>query len=114
MKLPRAARMSFGEISSRARQELSKWIDRRVEPRRSNVNGVISAEQIERCLAEMPDRFFAGASDPRVAAILRERFPDAGPRIVEAADRTLQGRFDLLGYRDLSFCHPICWQLDPV
>ena len=102
MKLQRAARMGFGEVSSRARQELSKWIDRRIEPRRSNVNGVISSEQIERCLAEMPDRFFAGASDPRVTGMLCERFPDAGPRIVEAADRTLQGRFDLLGYRDLS------------
>ena len=114
MKLQRAARMGFGEVSSRARQELSKWMDRRIEPRRSNVNGVISSEQIERCLAEMPDRFFAGASDPRVAAMLCERFPDAGPRIVEAADRTLQGRFDLLGYRDLSFGDPIDWHLDPV
>jgi hypothetical protein len=114
MKLQRAVRMGFGEISSRARQELSKWIDRRAEPRQSGVKVAIPAEQIERCLAEMPGRFFAGASDPRLPGMLRERFPDAGPRIVEAADRTLQGRFDLLGYRDLSFGDPIDWHLDPV
>jgi hypothetical protein len=113
MKLQRIVRMGFGEISSRARQELSKWTDRRTEPR-SGVKGAIPAEQIERCLAEIPGRFFGGASDPRGPGMLRERFPDAGPRIVEAADRTLQGRFDLLGYRDLSFGNPIDWHLDPV
>jgi heparinase II/III-like protein len=113
MKLQRIVRMGFGEISSRARQELSKWTDRRTQPR-NDVKGAIPAEQIERCLAEIPGRFFGGASDPRVSGMLRERFPDAGSRIVEAADRTLQGRFDLLGYRDLSFGNPIDWHLDPV
>ena len=62
----------------------------------------------------MPGRFFPGASDPRVAAILYERCPDSAPRIVAAADRTLQKRFDLLGYRELSFGDPIDWHLDPV
>lgn len=114
MKLRRVVRMGFGEISTRVRQELSKWIDRRAEPRRSASRGAIPAELIERCLAEMPGRFFAGASDPRVPAMLRERLPDAVPRIIAAADRTLQKQFDLLGYRDLSFGDPIDWHLDPV
>jgi hypothetical protein len=114
VKLQRIVRMGFGEISCRARHGVSKWLDRRADPRRSPFRRGIPAELIERCLGDMADHFFAGAGDPRVPAILRERFPDSGVRIIEAADRTLQKRFDLLGYRDLSFGDPIEWHLDPV
>jgi hypothetical protein len=114
MKLRRAVRMSFAELSCRARHELSKWLDRRAEPHRSTLGGAIPADVIALCLEEMPGRFFPGASDPRVPAILHERCPDSGPRIVAAADHTLQKRFDLLGYRQLSFGDPIDWHLDPV
>jgi hypothetical protein len=74
----------------------------------------MAPELVERCLGGVSGRFFAGSSDSRVPTVLRDRFPDAGPRIIEAADRTLQNRFDLLGYRDLSFGDPIDWHLDPV
>ena len=106
--------MSFAEISCRTRQEISKWLDRRAEPDQNPFGGAIPAALIERCLEEMPGRFFAGASDPRVPAILRERCPESAPRLVAAADRTLQKQFDLLGYRQLSFGDPIDWHLDPV
>jgi hypothetical protein len=114
MKLRRAVRMSLAEVSCRVRQEVSKWLDRRAEPRRGSSGDAIRAGLVEQCVEEMPDRFFPGASDPRVAAILYERCPDSAPRIVAAADRTLQKRFDLLGYRQLSFGDPIDWHLDPV
>jgi hypothetical protein len=114
MKLRRAARMSLAEVSCRARHEVSKWLDRRAEPRRGSLGHAIPAELVEQSVEEMPDRFFPGASDPRVAEFLHERCPDSVPRIVAAADRTLQKRFDLLGYRQLSFGDPIDWHLDPV
>jgi hypothetical protein len=104
--------MSVAEISCRARQEVSKWLDRRAEPRRGR--GAIHADLIEQCLEEMPARFFPGPSDSRAAAVLRERCPESALRVVVAADRTLQKRFDLLGYRQLSFGDPIDWHLDPV
>jgi hypothetical protein len=106
--------MSFAEISCRARQEISKWLDRRAEASRDRFGGTVPAALIERCLEEMPRRFFAGASDPGVPASLRERCPESAPRLVAAADRTLQKQFDLLGYRQLSFGDPIDWHLDPV
>jgi hypothetical protein len=106
--------MSVAEISSRARHEVSKWLDRWADPRRTTFGGAIPADLIDRCLGEMPGRFFPGASDPRVPAILHERCPESAPRIVAAADHTLQRRFDLLGYRQLSFGDPIDWHLDPV
>lgn len=106
--------MGPGEISCRARQGISKWIDRWSEPRGSAIQEGMASGVAERCLEGMADRFFAGVSDPRVPGALRERFPDAAPRIIEVADRLLQKRFDLLGYRDLSFGDPIDWHLDPV
>ena len=46
---------------------------------------------------------------------LRTRFPNEEHRIVTAADRICEGRFDLLGYKDLSFGGPIPnWHLDPI
>ena len=99
MKLRRAVRMSVAEISCRARQEVSKWLDRRAGPPRSTLVGAIPADVIAQCLEEMPARFFPGASDPRVPAILLERCPESGPRLAAAADRTLQKQFEEIEYR---------------
>jgi hypothetical protein len=106
--------MSLAEISCRARQEASKWLDRRADPRRLGFGDAIPVELIDRCLADMPGRFFAGATDPRVPGILRERLPESGPGIIAAADGLLEKQFDLLGYRQLSFGDPIDWHLDPL
>jgi hypothetical protein len=106
--------MGLAEISGRARQEVSKWIDRLADPRRGTFEGSVPVERADRWAAEMAPRFFAGPSDPRVPALIHERLPDSVRRIVAAADRALQKRFDLLGYRDLSFGDPIDWHLDPV
>src|SRR4029077_17375267 len=106
--------MGFAEISCRARQEVSKWVDRRADPRRSTLDGSIPAERSDRWLDEMVSHFFAGPSDPRLPALMKERLPDSVHGIVAAADRALAKRFDLLGYRDLSFGDPIDWHLDPV
>jgi heparinase II/III-like protein len=114
VKLQRVVRMGVAELSCRARHEVSKWLDRRAEPRRSTFKAAFSPELIDRCVEDLAGHFFAGASDPRVPAMLRERFPASGARIIEAADRTLQKRFDLLGYREQSFGDPIDWHLDPV
>ncbi len=105
--------MGFAEISCRARHEVSKWVDRRADPRRRTFEGSISAE-VDSWVNEMVPRFFAGPGDPRIPALMHERLPDSVHRIVAAADCALEKRFDLLGYRDLSFGDPIDWHLDPV
>ena len=57
-------------------------------------------------------RFF---SEPReAAAAFKSRWPDAAQQLVEQADRVGNGRFDLLGLRDLSFGDPIDWHFEPV
>jgi hypothetical protein len=106
--------MGFAEMSCRARQEVSKWLDRRTDPRRRALGDAIPVELIDQSLEEMPCFFFAGATDPRVPAMLDERLPHSRSRIVAEADRAIQKRFDLLGYRQLSFGDPIDWHLDPM
>lgn len=45
---------------------------------------------------------------------IRTLFPDAAKRASALADPILGRRYDLLGYRGLTFGDPIDWQLDPV
>jgi hypothetical protein len=64
--------------------------------------------------AGIPDRFFLGAASDRAARILTERFPDLRDDLAAAGASIARGRFDLLGYRGLSFGEPVDWHLDPV
>jgi len=48
------------------------------------------------------------------AATLQVCCPEAAADVLSRADRISSGRFDLMGYRDLSFGSPIDWQLDPL
>jgi uncharacterized heparinase superfamily protein len=106
--------MGPAEISCRARQEVSRLIDRLADPRRGRLGASISPERADRWVAEMASHFFSGPVEPGVPALLRERLPGSAQCIVAAADRALEKRFDLLGYRDLYFGDPIDWHLDPV
>ena len=57
----------------------------------------------------------AFAERDRTAAELRRRFAaTTGPALVDRAERIVQGRFDILGFGDLSFGSPVDWHLDPV
>jgi hypothetical protein len=58
--------------------------------------------------------FFADTRGTQVVAALKSRFPADCAALVAKADRIMAGRFDLLGYRDLTFGTPIDWTLDPV
>ena len=49
-----------------------------------------------------------------LAAEIRQRFPDAVAATRARADRIVDGRHDLLGYRDVLLGNPPDWHLDPV
>ncbi|MGH9932736.1 MAG: heparinase II/III family protein [Pyrinomonadaceae bacterium] len=74
-----------------------------------------SSDFLEHFRARMHPVFFAGFSKPEVViAELRNRWPGAELAIIARADRIVAGRFDLLGFKDLSFGNPINWQLEPI
>ena len=54
------------------------------------------------------------APSPTDAEWILARWPAECRQLVERADRAIDGRFDLLGYHDLSFGRPIDWHLDPL
>lgn|GEM_PF-57987 len=59
--------------------------------------------------------FFTSFNKPEaVTAELRRRWPGAELQIIAQANCIVAGRFDLLGFKDLSFGNPINWQLEPV
>ena len=49
-----------------------------------------------------------------LSADIRERFPTAAIDARDRADRIVEGRFDLLGYRDLMLGAPPDWHADAV
>lgn len=48
------------------------------------------------------------------AATILGRWPKIATSIVTAADRIVDGEFDLLGFRGLRFGQPVDWHLDPI
>lgn len=63
-----------------------------------------------------PRAFFAAFENPDATrALLRRRFtPEADAPLLSRAARAARGRFDLLGWRDLSFGEPLDWNFEPV
>lgn len=120
--LRRALGRSPAELAFRARQQARIALERAAiasgggpagAPRGwAGVRGLSMLEQLRG-----PGRpsFFAGLDDrAETVALLRSRFPDEVTRVIGAAERIGNGRFDLLGYRDLDFGSPPDWHLDPI
>jgi len=72
-------------------------------------------ELLEHFRTRSKPNFFAGMSE-RAATVaeINGRWSKIMPDIVERADRILDGRFDLLGLRDVSFGAPIDWHFEPL
>jgi hypothetical protein len=125
---------------SRGRQAVSQWLDRSAKPwrrgtaawhpfhevgRGSLLNDMEqflrsgdewgAAATLRRHYAErFPARFFAGVGETAMPASLTERLSEERALILAQADAVCGGRFDLLGYRGLTFGDPVDWHLDPV
>ncbi|MBA3442660.1 MAG: heparinase II/III family protein [Pyrinomonadaceae bacterium] len=77
----------------------------------------LSAESLlEHFRTRSSPAFFASfAEQEKTCAALHHRFgPHAKEKVIERAARIIEGRFDLLGLRDLRFGDPINWHLEPV
>jgi hypothetical protein len=113
--------MPWSEIAGRGRQHASKLIDRvTATDRPLDPQAVLreyGAELADPGFAlhtvrhAAPCRFFAGVENPSAIA---DRLPAHRVDVLNSAEATLQSRFDLLGYRTLSFGEPIDWHLDPI
>jgi hypothetical protein len=115
--LSRLLKMGVGEVADRSFQEASKWLDRKSAQSPQSPGSVAAPASLA-----LPDdfdvrtsaHFFGGAVDAQTGALLLRLTPGLMAETVAAADRVVARRFNLLGYRDLSFGHPLDWHLDPV
>lgn len=116
---------SLGELRFRSAQiatvllERAGWHPEGKEPSAERFASLVGGDPDPTALLEAfrtrAAPVFPAMDDPADAAsMLRELWPAEAESVVEAARRAVEGRFDLLGYRALSFGEPIDWQLDPV
>ena len=109
----RLAGMGLAEIVTRTRQEASKRIERWM-PASRRKTPLRSPRARRRGLRMASEGFFPGARAQAVPALLSGPWAADVDRLLAAAEAFRKGRFDLLGYRGLSFGDPVDWHLDPV
>jgi hypothetical protein len=63
---------------------------------------------------QVPSFFDSFANRETTTAILKSRFSGSEQAVLEKADEIINGRFDLLGFRQLSFGNPPNWHLEPI
>jgi uncharacterized heparinase superfamily protein len=125
--LGKLRRRSPAELKDRARQALSAWSERvglggPLGLTAATLPDILApghpadaAALLEAFRARPASRAFPGLDDPAATAgVVRERWPKEANALLARAERILDGRFDLLGHRDLHFGTPIDWQLDPI
>jgi uncharacterized heparinase superfamily protein len=103
--------MGLPEIVCRSRQAAAKRLERlgllgHVEDR--------FQQGASRDSAVDPWRFFIGAGEREMAALLKKEAPGARESIIASAEAALEGRLDLLGHEGLRFGEPLDWHSDPT
>jgi hypothetical protein len=125
--LGRLRRRSPAELKDRARQALSTWSERvglggPLGVTAASLSDILapgypadSGALLSAFRARPASHALPGFEDPiATARVVGERWPEETNALLVRAERILDGRFDLLGHRDLRFGTPIDWQLDPV
>ncbi len=81
----------------------------------SSGGGDIAATWLKHLQTRTDPHFFdAFANRKSTTAEFQVRWPQTAASVVDRADRIVEGEFDLLGFRGLSFGDPIDWHLEPV
>lgn len=103
-------------LSTRARVPGDAPFFRLIDATQLDSKTVTAQSLLDHLRTRRRPRFFAGFDEGEDALEdLRQRFgARAEELVVERANRIVEGRFDLLGWRDLSFGDPIDWHLEPV
>jgi hypothetical protein len=109
MNLQKLRNASLHELRVRASQRVAAFSERR------GWSSLVKLPQAVPTTDFSNERFFAGVQDlKKSASELKSRWPDTARRIIEQADRICDGKFDLLGLKNLSFGDPINWHFEPL
>lgn len=111
-KIQKLKRVSLHELRVRGSQALAALAER---TRRSKLPSDHAIMPLDHFRERTGPMFFAAFDDPRATIDeLRRHWPNTEKEIIEHADCIVEGRFDLLAFRNLSFGTPIDWHLEPV
>jgi len=139
-QLKRLRGKGLREIAGRSRQEFAKLNERvlgasaaelndtqllgEIVPASRNGNGEgsvrliidrIRSSTVSPNHSSTPLPFFASLTNrDEMCASIKQRFAANRQALLESAERAIAGRFDLLGFNDLSFGDQIDWHLDPT
>ena len=108
--LSRLSRMSWDELETRLRQEVSKRLDVTL----SRIGLQPGGNGFRLSSTERGNFFFTPLEVSQRVGLLREHLPQQAAKIVADADQIRSHRFRLLGYRDISYGAEIDWHLDAV
>jgi hypothetical protein len=120
VNLEKLRRASLQELRVRAAQRVAAFSERRgwstlVKLPSDDVFAHSTHDLLEHFRSRTEPAFFASFNSPeQTAAEFKSRWPETAQRIIEKADRICDGRFDLLGFRNLDFGNPIDWQFEPL
>jgi hypothetical protein len=128
VNLEKLRKASLHELRVRAAQRVAAFNERRGWSslvRLPSDDGFASLLTLERTTAtsglleyfrsRRGPRFFAGLENPQTTtAEFKSRFPSLARELIDKANRIGEGKFDLLGYKNLSFGDPIDWQFEPL
>lgn len=120
MKLQKLKNASLQELRVRAAQQVTAFSERHGWSTLTklpgddvfalNVNDLLEHFR----LRSAPGFFPSFESPAKVATEFKSRCSQKAQKLIDKADRIVAGKFDLLGFKDLSFGDPIDWQFEPV
>ena len=120
MNLEKLRRASLQELRVRAAQRVAAFSERRgwstlVKLPSDHVFGHSTHDLLEHFRSRSEPSFFASFKSPeQTAAEFKLRWPGTAQRLIEKADRICDGKFDLLGFKNLDFGNPIDWHFEPL
>ena len=115
MNLRKLKNASFDELRVRAAQRVAAFSERHGWSRLAKLPTDRELEALVSLNGRVEAKFFASFESPQeTTKAFRSRWPNTAQQIIEKADRICEGKFDLLGLKNLSFGDPIVWQLEPT
>jgi len=133
VKIEKLKKLSFSELQVRTKQALTMSMERHgwsalaKLPTDEVLLGMLDPNS---CGGTIPDcgdellglfrsrttpKFFDSFNDRETTIRgMRDRWPQSESQLVERADAIVDGKFDLLGFRSISFGDPIDWHLEPI
>lgn len=128
MNLQKLKKATLHELRVRATQRVSAFSERRgwsslvKLPREDEFRRLLSLQQstptsdlLGYFRSRSEPAFFASFENRDETVLeLKARWPHSAQRLIGKADRICDGKFDLLGFKELSFGNPVNWHLEPT